>query len=72
MHALPYKWKAWLPLAKYWYNTSYHTSLGCSPVKVVYGYEPLVAAALAVHNSSDVQVSEMLEARFRHMEMLKV
>jgi hypothetical protein len=61
VHASPSKWKAWLPLAEYWYNTTYHTSLGCSPFKVVYGYEPFVAAAPAVHISSDVQVYEMLE-----------
>jgi hypothetical protein len=72
VHASPSKWKAWLPLAEYWYNTTYHTSLGCSPFKVVYGYEPFVAAAPAVHISSDMQVSEMLEAQFRYIEMLKV
>lgn len=46
--------------------------MGCSPFKVVYGYEPLVDAAPALDTSSGTQVSEFLETRLRHMEMLKV
>lgn len=40
VHAQPQKWKAWLPLAEFWYNTAHHSSLGCSPFKVLYGYDP--------------------------------
>lgn len=36
--ALPQKWKAWLSLAELWYNTSYHTSLGCTPFRALYHY----------------------------------
>jgi hypothetical protein len=45
VHASPTKWKAWLPLAELWHNTSYHSALGCSPFKALYGYDPPVAAA---------------------------
>jgi hypothetical protein len=33
-------WKAWLSLAEFWYNTSYHSVLGYPPFKVLYGYNP--------------------------------
>jgi hypothetical protein len=31
VHSNPQKWKSWLSLAELWYNTSFHSSLGCSP-----------------------------------------
>ena len=40
VHACPTKWKQWLSLAEFWYNTSYHTSLGKTPFEVVYGQTP--------------------------------
>jgi hypothetical protein len=36
----PKKWLAWLPLAEWWYNTTYHTSLKCCPFAALYGYSP--------------------------------
>lgn len=40
VHACPTKWKDWLSLAEYWYNTSYHSSLGKTPFEVLYAHEP--------------------------------
>jgi hypothetical protein len=48
MSATPHKWKAWMVLAEFWYSTSYHVSLGCSPFKALYGYEASVIWAPVV------------------------
>jgi hypothetical protein len=40
VHACPSKWLSWLALAEYWYNTSFHSSLGITPFEVMYGRHP--------------------------------
>lgn len=45
----PRQWKNWLSQAEFWYNSSFHSSLGCSPFKALYGYDPAVGA---VHGST--------------------
>jgi hypothetical protein len=34
------RWAQWLPLAEWWYNTSYHTITRMTPFEVVYGNKP--------------------------------
>jgi hypothetical protein len=34
------QWAQWLPLAEWWYNTSYHTTTHMTPFEVVYGHKP--------------------------------
>lgn len=36
----PRHWKKWLSLAEFWYNSSFHTALGCTPFKALYRTEP--------------------------------
>jgi hypothetical protein len=40
IHDSPCKWRRWLPAAEFWYNSSFHASLNCSPFKALYGREP--------------------------------
>lgn len=41
VHSCPKKWSSWLSLAEFLYNTSYHSSLGQTPFKVLYGHDPV-------------------------------
>jgi hypothetical protein len=34
------QWAQWLPLAEWWYNTSYHTITRMTPFEAVYGQKP--------------------------------
>lgn len=40
VHDSPAHWKRWFPMAEFWYNSSYHTSLGNTPFKALYGVDP--------------------------------
>lgn len=36
----PHLWCKWLPLAEYWYNTTFHTATQMTPFEAVYGRPP--------------------------------
>lgn len=40
VNACPAKWSSWIALAKFWYNASPHSAIGCSPFEALYGYPP--------------------------------
>jgi hypothetical protein len=44
----PKKWISWLPLAEYWYNTNYHTTLKSTPFEALYGYAPPLISEIMV------------------------
>lgn len=39
-HACPKRWSFWTPLAQFWYNSSFHSLIGMTPFKAMFGYEP--------------------------------
>jgi hypothetical protein len=61
----PKHWAKWLSLAKLWYNTSYHTTLKCSPFKPLYGVDLNFAATPDVQTTNNIEVAQTLTER-RH------
>ena len=66
----PKAWKSWLSLAELWYNSSYHSSLGCSPFKALYGYEPNVGAVPQVPETTCPSVAEVIKNRELHLQSI--
>jgi hypothetical protein len=48
VHDTPRSWRRWLSAAEFWYNSSHHASLNCSPFKALYGREPNLGAMLTL------------------------
>lgn len=67
----PTTWKAWLSLAELWYNSSFHTALGCSPFMALYGYKPNIGATPSVPHDTPNTVAEIIENRDLHLQALK-
>uniref|UniRef100_A0A8R7VJB4 Tf2-1-like SH3-like domain-containing protein n=1 Tax=Triticum urartu TaxID=4572 RepID=A0A8R7VJB4_TRIUA len=44
VHDSPRKWRRWLPMAEFWYNSTFHSSLNCTPFKALYGKEANLGA----------------------------
>lgn len=69
--ASPTKWAKWLSLAEYWYNTSFHTSLGCSPFKALYGLEPSHGLFPVTSDATPPDVLELIQERNNLSDFLK-
>ena len=44
VHDAPRQWRRWLPMAEFWYNSTFHASLNCTPFKALYGREANLGA----------------------------
>jgi hypothetical protein len=71
MHDSPKKWKLWIPMAEFYYNTSFHSSLGCTPFKVLYGYDPVLAASHMLPATDNKTVEEMFTERHVRTSLIR-
>ncbi|KAJ3699288.1 hypothetical protein LUZ61_002993 [Rhynchospora tenuis] len=65
------KWLKWLPLAEYWYNTSFQQSIGMTPFQALYGYQPTLLPLGDVIRSSNQAVNGMMRDRQQVLSQLK-
>jgi hypothetical protein len=71
VHACPKQWCHWLHLAKYWYNTSWHSALAASPFQVLYGHTPRQFGIEAVDSFPVDDMAEWLQAREVMLQLIK-
>lgn len=67
----PTKWVQWLPLAEWWYNTSYHSVTGVSTYEVLYGKPPPTHLPYLASSSPLESVDRNLSASERIIQHLK-
>lgn len=71
VHDFPTKWALWLPQAEFWYNTTYHSSLGCTPYKALYGHDPIVSQLVGHRSSCNTDAQTWLREHTQHTAALK-
>lgn len=67
----PKRWTQWLAVAEYWYNTSYHTSLKCTPFEALYGYSPPHMELGSIPSTAIEPVDNYLRERAAVLQKLK-
>lgn len=67
----PHLWSKWLPLAEYWYNTNFHTSIQTTPFEAVYGQAPPLHLPYLPGESKIAVVAKCLQDREDMLLMLK-
>ncbi|CAA7028426.1 unnamed protein product [Microthlaspi erraticum] len=67
----PHLWSKWLPLAEFWYNTSYHSSAQMSPYEAVYGQSPPQHLPYIPGESKVAVVAQNLQERENMLLILK-
>ncbi|GJS00216.1 retrotransposon-related protein [Tanacetum coccineum] len=67
----PNDWVNWLPLAEYWYNTSFHTATKHTPFEIVYGQKPPLHLPYLPGESKVEALDRRLQAREETIQQLK-
>ncbi|PKA61698.1 putative mitochondrial protein [Apostasia shenzhenica] len=70
-HERPKQWVRWLPLAEWWYNTNYHSSIRMSPYEALYGQSAPLSVPYTTGESEVDAVDRSLSAHETARIMLK-
>lgn len=68
----PKAWAHWIPWAEFWYNTTYHESIGKSPFEVVYGRPPPALTRFLSNETKVAAVALELTERDEALNQLKL
>lgn len=60
-----------MALAELWYNTSYHTTIRCTPYEVLYGQKPPIHLPYHPGEANSEMVDRSLKARYAVIQLLK-
>jgi len=69
--AVPRQWKAWQPQAEFWFNTTFHSSLGCTPFRALYGYDPMVGSLVDATVCPPASIAEFVTGRQVQSSLLR-
>jgi hypothetical protein len=67
----PKRWAKWLPSVEFCYNTTRHTSLGCTPFVPVYGNNPHVREFAITDKEAHIKLQGWLKEREEYSAFLK-
>ncbi|KAJ0816356.1 putative nucleotidyltransferase, Ribonuclease H [Helianthus annuus] len=68
----PLTWVKWVPLAQWWYNTSWHSSIKMSPYEALFGIKPSLHIPYIPGDTSIAAVEELHREREAMIRKLKV
>lgn len=66
------EWCKWLPLAEWWYNTHYHTTIKMTPYEVVYNQQPPHHLPYLTGSSTNDVVDRSLQRREHMIQVVKL
>ena len=65
------QWVKWLPLAEWWYNTSFHIAAKMTPFMALYGYHPSSITSSLRENFKVQVVEDHIEHQLQVLQLLK-
>jgi transposase InsO family protein len=65
------QWFKWLPLAEWWYNTSFHTATKMTPFMALYGYHPPSITSSLKEKSKVQAVEDHIKNQQQVLQILK-
>ena len=68
----PHQWASWLPLAEFWFNSSFHTSLQLTPFETLYGFPPPKLQGYVLGTTRVDALDSLLSQRQIVLDTLKV